>query len=683
MEELQNKFLEEANDLIQNLEDALLELDKNPEDKNIIDEIFRIMHSLKGNSAMFGYEKISEFTNNLENVYDMVKNGKVSVDRELLDITFSAADHIKLLLDKSNEENEDVQNQHTALNSRILKRIENATGSAGSDTDNASPESETSASADDSEDNVKTYHVAFEPNEAILQNGTNPLYLMDELKQIGDIKVIAHIENIPGIKEINPKNCYTAWDIFVATSQGSNAIEDVFIFVEDESTLVIKEMSEGNVLETQAFLEKFEELKLESGLISDNKLKELTDSLAKASEKASDTEAPAKSVKKESKETAISSIRVSSEKIDELMNMVSELVTTQANLSLISQNTESSDLEQVSEKVENLTRQLRDIAFNISLIPIDSMATRFQRLVRDLSNEFQKDINFETQGTEIELDKTLIQGLTEPLMHLLRNSIDHGIESKEERRRKNKPEKGQIKLNAYYSGKNVHIQIIDDGKGIDPQDIKDKAVRKELVSPDEEFSDRELYNMIFMSGLSTAKKITGVSGRGVGMDVVKEKINEVRGDVEVESEIDKGTTITIKLPLTLSIIDGLLVSLEDTHYVIPLSAVEKIYDVKKQQLDNAFNNFIVLDNTQVPFYYLREEFEVQSEPPESQHLIVVKYDDNKIGLTFDQVIGEYQAVIKSLGKHYKNQEIISGATIMGDGTVALVMDTNKIIKEFS
>jgi two-component system chemotaxis sensor kinase CheA len=295
--------------------------------------------------------------------------------------------------------------------------------------------------------------------------------------------------------------------------------------------------------------------------------------------------------------------------------------------------------------------------------------------VRDLSLELEKEVVLVAEGRETELDKTIIENLAEPLMHLIRNSLDHGIEDAEERRKAGKPAQAVITIKALYSGNQVFIQVIDDGRGIDPAKVKRKAIEKGLISEDA--------ILIFLPGFSTAEKVTDVSGRGVGMDVVKKKIFDIRGEVDIQSEINKGTTITIKLPLSLSIIDGLLVKVDTTHFVFPLYAVQKCYEVKKSQITSAFNNMIAVDGEQISFFSLRNQFDIHENYPEILQLVTVAYENHKVGLVVDKVVGEYQAVLKPLGKLYKQQDILSGASILGDGTVALVMDTNKVIKDFS
>jgi len=341
------------------------------------------------------------------------------------------------------------------------------------------------------------------------------------------------------------------------------------------------------------------------------------------------------------------------------------------------------ELTLIAENISFLTRQLRDNSFSMSLVPVDSVLIRFHRLVRDLSKEFNKEINFVSEGSETELDKNIIQSLTEPLMHILRNSIDHGIESREKRRDLGKPDHGTILFKTFYSGTHVIIEINDDGAGIDPEKIRKRAIEKKIITSENKLTEKELINLIFQPGLSTAQKITGVSGRGVGMDVVKRRISDIRGEVEVNSKLNTGTSIRIKLPLTLSIIDGLLVKINKTNFVIPLSVIDKIYPVEHHKLAGSFNNILVLNGEQVPYYYLRDEFNISSDVPDTEHVVVVRYENKRIGLAVDVVVGEYQAVLKPLGKYYTKQEMIAGATILGDGTVALVVDTNKIINKFS
>ena len=672
MDKFKEKFLEEANENIADLEDALLKLEKSPEDPDLVERVFRSMHSLKGGGAMFGFQKLSDFTHHLENIYDRVREGALDINKGLLDLTLQSVDHMKLLLDEGNELSRNTEISHKNLSIQIVKFLDEEQKNGNDKSDEILPQQK---------EGQKTYYIYFKPDEDIFSDGTNPLFLLDEMGELGDILALPCM-NIPVLNEYDPKKCYTHWEILLATKEGEDAIHDVFIFAEDQSTIEIHELAEHNLIENQDFVSGVKDQADFSNDLGIDVIKAKVAQLQKV-QKVSEEQNETRTNRKNGKEQSISSIRVASEKIDHMMNLVSELVTTQARLTLHSEKSEDSELNMIAENVQKLSRQLRDNAFDIALVPVETMLTRFQRLVRDLSSSLNKQVSFTAEGTDTELDKNIIETLTDPLLHILRNCIDHGIETPMERKAKGKPEEGKILLKAFYSGASVHIQIHDDGRGIDPEKIRSKAIEKGILGSDDHLSRREIFELLFKSGFSTSENVTDVSGRGVGMDVVKRKLAEIRGEVEIDSEKDQGTTLTVKLPLTLSIIDGLLVQIEHNRYVIPLSAVDKIYAARHDEVVDTFNNLIVLDGEQIPFYYLREEFNLPESDSELEEIVVVEYEGNRIGLVVDTVIGEYQAVLKSLGKMYKQQDTVSGATILGDGTVALVLDTNKMIDQFS
>lgn len=677
MDNFKKKFIEEATEHINELEKALLELENSPNNKELIEKVFRAMHSLKGGGAMFGFDKISEFTHHLETIYDYVRTGEMQITADLLNLTLASVDHLSNLLNDDKSTHAEVVQRHVELSNKISEVINKKKhGIIDHKIKDISAQPKSTSS-----EVIYTYYIVFQPNEGIFDNGTNPLYLVDELNGLGSMVAIPHLNLMPSFDELVPSKCYTHWEIFLTTSQDVNAITDVFIFVEDECKIDIHKLSDTNLLSNPQFIEKLNEVRKGEKEFGINNVQNFVSRLSSQliqKEKRSEEK-----VNIASKENAISSIRVSSEKLDTLMNLVSELVTTQARLTLYGDQDGNPELISIAENVQKLSRQLRDIAFSIVLIPIENLLTRFQRLVRDLSQELKKDVQFIAEGTETELDKTIIENLTDPLLHILRNSLDHGIEKPEIREKIGKPRQGTILLKAFYSGANVHIQISDDGAGMDPERIRLKAISKGILSADVTLTNKEIFDLVFLPGFSTAANVTDVSGRGVGMDVVRRKIADIRGEVEVESKLNIGTTITIKLPLTLSIIDGLLVKVADIFYVIPLTAVDKIYAADHAKLVNTFNNLIVLDGQQIPFFYLRNEFGITDKLSKNEQVVVVRFEDKRIGLVVDYVEGEYQAVLKPLGKYYKNQEIISGATILGDGTIALVFDTNKAIKHFS
>lgn len=675
MDDFRNKFVEEASELIDKLEEGLLKLEKDTKNATLIQQVFRIMHTLKGNSGMFGFDLIDKFTHNLETIYDLVRNNELELTPDILNTTLSCIDHLKAMLDEANYDDPDFQTTHSGL----MLKINNITKPK---TDTTPDQEEEKPATPKAEEDENTYYILFIPNETIFNNGTNPLYLLDELAELGRCKIFANFNKVPTFSKYNPNLCYTYWEIFLSTTKDVSAITDVFIFVEEECKIDIQKIAEINLLQSKKFIEDLTKL-------ANSHTEDI--GIVKAQQLAAKTIVAIKQEKSEiikrerlnTKDKSTSSIRVASEKLDSLMNLVSELVITQARLNLFDEQNDVPGLASIVENVQKLSRQLRDLAFGIVLIPVENLITRFQRLVRDLSAELKKDVEFITEGTDTELDKTIIENLADPLMHIIRNSLDHGIEPADVRRAKGKPARGTIKFKAFYSGANVIIQISDDGAGINPETIKEKAINKGIIQPNRKLTKKEILDLIFLPGFSTATRITDVSGRGVGMDVVKKKISGIRGEVDVESELNVGTTITIKLPLTLSIIDGLLVSISDTSYVIPLSAIQKIYATDKDSIYKSFNNLITLDNEQIPFFSLRKEFNLEPSNEKMEQIIIVNYEDNKVGLVADYVVGEYQAVLKPLGRHYKNHDIFSGATILGNGTVALVMDTNKIIKMFA
>jgi len=383
------------------------------------------------------------------------------------------------------------------------------------------------------------------------------------------------------------------------------------------------------------------------------------------------------------KKIRVSTVRVKAENLDNMINLVSELVTMQARLQILAQ--ENGDLELISfaENFQKLSRQFRDLSFEMRLVPLQNLFVKFQRLVNDVSKELSKDVDFVTEGLETELDKNVIEHISEPILHILRNSLDHGIEDMETRRELNKPEKATIQLKAYYSGADVIIQLQDDGKGIDPEKIKKIAIDKGLIQTNSNLSKKEILNLLFEPGFSTKKNVSNLSGRGVGMDVVKRKIEELRGSVEIQSEIEIGTLMKIRLPLTLSMIDGFLVKIHENSFIIPLSAIDKIHELKKGQLNSAFNHVIKIGEEQIPFINLMNGNGNSDNSTHAKYLVKINYENKKVGLAVDEVLGESQVVLKPLGHLMRTKDYFSGATIMGDGKVALVIDTNKLIQQFA
>jgi two-component system, chemotaxis family, sensor kinase CheA len=673
MEDFKKKFVVEALDHINDLEESLLVLENAPTDKDEIETTFRAMHSLKGGGAMFGFDEISQITHDLETIYDKIREGTLTVSSQLISLTFKVIDVIKDLLQEEDFDKKEFD--------ALLKELKQF---SAEDLQTFKAES----AADVSKDLYNTYFIRFEPDAQIMENGTNPLFLIDELTSLGKCYVRPDYSKQPAWEDQDFSNCYFSWSIVLSGIITENELKDVFIFVEDDCSLEIERIYDGDIFaipDMRQMIASFAGADYRMPL----KLAEFrhflalhTQNTSAMQDRLTEGAVEAGENRKTKQNAIIASIRVASEKVDMLMNLVSELVTTQARLSLFADNFDNPELTAIAENIQKLSRELRDNAFSIVLIPIESIMTRFQRMVRDLSAELHKETIFETVGGETELDKTIIENLTDPLMHILRNSLDHGLECPVERIAAGKPRAGKISFKAFHSGPNVFIQVSDDGRGLDVEKIRAKAIAKKMISHEQNLSDRDIFELIFLPGFSTAESVSDISGRGVGMDVVRKKISAIRGEIEVDSTFGKGTCITIKLPLTLSIIDGLLVKVSDIFFIFPLSAISKIFSMDSCQTN--YGNLVVVDGEQIPFFDLKKEFALShSSSGSGRELVVVRSEDKVIGMVVDSVLGEYQAVLKPLGKHYKDQEVVSGATILGDGTIALVIDTGKAIKKFA
>ena len=659
------KFVEESLDNVNDLEEALFLLEKDSKNKEIIERIFRAMHSLKGGGAMFGFNDLSEFTHNLETVFDMVRNNKLDVYYDLISLTFASIDHIKRLLESGDlKDATDIQEQK-----KFIEKVQRYIKGQGS----PSGASFSEVTQVQNSGTWTNYLITIKPEESLLKNGTNPFFLIEDLTALGEAQTLVLVSRIPELADINVLNIYVDWQFVLYTDQSINDIKDVFIFVEDECKIDIQPLPAGRYIDGQPLNEILDRARVSETFL---KVDDFAIFKTAAEEKVSTDEEAKKAQLKEHK---ISSIRVSSKKIDELVNAVSELVTIQAQLNLFAEKSGDGAISALAENIQKITRQLRDNAFEISLIPLQSELMRFQRLVRDLSKDMKKEIDFIIEGGDIELDKNIIEHLTDPLLHILRNSVDHGIELPDDRIKSGKSPKGTILFKAYYSGSSVIIKVIDDGKGIDPDALFQKAVKKGVVGEKDVLSRKEIFDLVFVSGFSTKDKVSDVSGRGVGMDVVKNKIGEIRGEVSIDSVPGQGTTLTLELPLTLSIIDGLLVMVAGRQYVIPIANIERIFAVGAVKLSQGVANSIVIGNEQYAFLNLREMFHEEASDVAKQQFLLVNYEDKKVGLLVDRVVGEYQTVVKPLGRYLRKIDIISGASVMGDGSISMVLDTNRMI----
>jgi two-component system chemotaxis sensor kinase CheA len=684
-------YREEAIELLTELESSLLELEDTPDDHDLISRVFRAMHTIKGSGAMFGFDAIAAFTHEVETVFDLVRNGKMKVTKELLNLTLQSRDHISALLDASSGLGEADGSEGEAIIAG-LRTLAQPAEEAKSQVIPPAPPIEV---AKPQEAGLQTWRIRFEPNRELLLCGSNPLSLLNELRDLGTCEITAQFNNVPPLEALVAEHCYLSWDMVLTTSRGESAIKDVFIFVEDDCRITIKLIDDAAKADDD--VRKLGEILIDRGDLSPDLLQSvlhqqkplgelLVASGAVTQEKVVSALVEQQHVKTTRQERtaapeAAASIRVPAERLDQLVNLVGEMVTVQARLTQVANKMGEAGFVAIAEEVERLTNELRDTALNIRMLPIGSTFSKFKRLVRDLSMELGKEIEMETFGAETEIDKTVIEKLNDPLVHIIRNSIDHGIEKPDKRVAAGKPRTGTIRMGAEHAGDSVLITIYDDGGGINRDTIHKKAIELGMVSATAELTDQEVYSYIFAPGFSLAAKVTSVSGRGVGMDVVKRGIEGLRGTIVVDSELGIGTTITLKIPLTLAIIESLLVKIGDSHFVLPLAAIEECVELSRQDIVTSHGrNVANVRGHLTPYICLREQFGVPGERPEIEQIVIVAVHGTRIGFVVDFVVGEHQTVIKPLGVLYQDIKGISGATILGDGSVALILSPGDLAK---
>jgi two-component system chemotaxis sensor kinase CheA len=659
-------FRQEAQELLEVLEQALLDLEHAPGDTDLVDSAFRALHTIKGSGAMFGFDAVAGFTHHVETAFDLVRKGKVDASPGLIAVALSAKDRMRLLI-------EHPETTDTAAGDEILLALKLIIEGAPAPPPAAEPPS-------------TTWRIHFRLAENAMAMGTNPLLLLDELRSLGTATVTALTDAIPKLDRLVPTDCHIGWDVILSTSKPRSAIEDVFLFVIDEAELTI------TAIDTAGEADRLGEILIDRGtvrpevvasaLASQLPLGTLLvqagdlnqDKLAAALAEQEHVRAGARAAK------AADSIRVPAERLDELMDRVGELMIAQSRLTQVAAGSSDVQVKAVAEEIERLAVELRDTTMGVRTLPIGSLFGRFRRLVHDLAQELGKQIELTTVGEETELDKTMIERLNDPLIHLIRNAIDHGLELPDARSAASKPVAGHITLSARHAGAEVLVSIADDGSGLDRARIQARAEEQGLLSPGAKLSDGELFQILFQPGFSTAREVTSLSGRGVGMDVVKRAIEGLRGKIDVASVPGKGTTVTLRLPLTLAIIDGLLVRVGDGRYVLPLSAVEECVELSAgEDARSQGRSFLSVRGDLVPYLRLRELFRSAAPADPYQKVVIVSFGEHRVGLVVDQVIGNHQTVIKSLSKLHSGTGTFSGATILGDGAVALILDIAALV----
>ncbi len=661
-------FRQEARELLEQLEQGLLDLEQNPSDADLVNSTFRALHTIKGSGAMFGFAEVAAFVHEFETAFDRVRKGQAQATPELVAVALDAKDHIHKLIEQPDAAVSGGQDILDAL--RVILEGGAAPGATIA-LDEPSP---APAEAASSVPASGRWRLRFRlPGDALVY-GTNPLLLLDEIRAIGPCTITALTDTVPPIEVIDPEVPYVGWQVDIEAEDPRPAIDDVFLFLKDGMELSVEPLAEpvltppaGAALAPVA-----------------QPVEPVPDAApapraAKAKEAAPQPRA-APADKEPASERVASSMRVDAERLDELMDRVGELVIAQARLTQIAAMSSDANLKTIAEELERLSSGLRDTTMGIRMVPIGTLFSRFRRLVHDLSRELGKEIEFITSGEDTELDKTMIERLADPLVHLIRNAVDHGLEDADRRLKAGKPAKGTVRLSAVYAGAEVAISVTDDGAGLNAERIRAKAEEAGLLAPDAKIADQDLWQMIFAPGFSTAREVTSLSGRGVGMDVVKRTIDGLRGSIDVATTPGQGSTMTLRLPLTLAIIDGMLVRVGNGRYTIPLAAVEECVELPEGIEANARGrNFLDIRGSLVPFLRLREVFGTRAPAEPHQKVVIVSSGEGRVGLVVDQIIGNNQTVIKQLSKLHAPIKSFSGATILGDGTVALILDTAHLV----
>ncbi len=687
------------------MEESLLRLEDDPADGDTIGELFRAAHTIKGSAGLFGFTAIVDFTHILEDVLDRVRDGAVTIDPGLIALLLESGDHLQELLLVCAIERGELTNAARAREAALADRLRIY---------QKNPAPMVSApGADVVRDGAVAsdlWHISLRFGNNVFRSGLDPLVFIRHLGGLGHIVHLTTLADaIPPASDMDPESCYLGFEISFASAADKKAIAEVFDFVSDDCAIhilpphskiveyieLIRRLPEaenrlGEILVESGALTRRE---LEVGLAQQRETTVATDTprlgeilvQQRAVEPVLVQAALEKQTRvKEQKTKESHFIRVQADKLDTLINLVGELVIASAGANLLAQRAQDSAFLEATSVVTDLVEEIRDGALRLRMVPIGEIFHRFQRVVRDVSHELGKDIELTIKGADTEVDKTVAEKISDPLTHLLRNSMDHGIEAPERRLAIGKPATGKLTLNAYHDAGSIMIEIIDDGGGLNRQRIHDKAVDRGLIAPNAVLSDREIDQLIFEPGFSTAETVTNLSGRGVGMDVVKRNITALRGTIELESEPGRGTRVGIRLPLTLAIIDGFLVGVAQASYVVPLDMVQECVELSETERQAAHQrNFFNLRGQVLPLIFLRDHFSLPENRSRRENVVVVRSGGHLAGLVVDELHGEFQTVIKPLGKLFSLLRGVSGATILGNGSVALILDVAALVQQMA
>ncbi|TLX52246.1 chemotaxis protein CheA [Pseudoalteromonas ruthenica] len=663
-------FFEESFEGLDAMESELLNLTPGEADSETLNTIFRAAHSIKGGSGTFGFTSVSDFTHVLETLLDQIRQGQRQLEAQHVNLLLRSVDCLREMLQALQSEQE--PELHTAK--ELQQQFEEILGLSEGEV--AANENQASASPSQQVE-TNTYQILFKPHHHLFKTGNEPLFMLSDLGDLGSIEVEADLSAIPEIQNLQGDECFMSWKVFLQTEATQEQIKEVFEWVEDDADI---------------------DISLCGGLFSEQESSAPTEPLERddAAQQSSEnepvaqaTQAPASKGKaNKAKSNESTSIRVGIDKIDSLINMVGELVITQSMLSQlgeqeVTENTLAALQEGLAQLAHN-TRDLQENVMRIRMLPISFVFSRFPRLVRDISQKLGKQVELKILGEGTELDKTVMEKISDPMVHLVRNSLDHGLETPEQRKQSGKPEIGTVTLNAFHQGGNIVIEIMDDGRGLNTGKIREKAIANGLIDGNEELSDDDINELIFEPGFSTADEVSDISGRGVGMDVVRQNISSLSGSIEVVSTPGTGSTFTIRLPLTLAILDGQLVRIAEHTYIVPLITIVESLQIDTNKVSRVGKSLEVLRlrDEYIPILRLYQLFNHHDAITELDKalLVVVECDNQKVGLLVDDLLAQQQVVIKSLEANYQKVDGVSGATILGDGRVSLIVDIAGLTK---
>lgn len=705
-------FFAEAEDLLNSMEAGLLRLDEGDSDSETINDIFRAAHTIKGSAGLFGLNDIVSFTHIVENVLDRARDNKITVSGDLLSILLPCRDHIALLVEHAMQQHgndEECLAKGQALLTSLQPWLEDDASAAAKDTALAAP---TPALQADyikslvSESERESWHISVRFGPDLLRNGMDPLSIMRFLASLGEITHITTItDHLPDYEHFDPEQLYLGFEIALTSSASQQQIEDAFMFVRDDSELtiipprsnidayvnLIKSLPEdskrlGEIL-VKSHAISYQELEAALAMQkqqakSQNAVSMLGDILIEGEAVAPEVVSAALDKQKKNSERKTSPenrfIRVDAERLDTLINLIGELVINRQRIDLLASKMGNPTLVEAVTSMGNFTEAIRDAALTLRMVPVGDTFQKFKRVVRDTAKSLNKEIELEIEGAETELDRSMVEKLNDPLMHIVRNAMDHGIESIAVREARGKPAQGTIKLTACHDAGHIVIGIHDDGGGLDVEKIRKKAIANGILDESVHLSRQELFQLIFHPGLSTAEQVTNLSGRGVGMDVVKRNIEELQGGVEIESEMGVGTSLNIRLPLTLAIIDGFHVVAGAIDFIVPQNAILECVDLNSLSHSHG-QNCVNLRGEQVPYIRLREIFSLQGADAEREKIVVVQFGEKRAGIVVDELHGEIQTVVKPMGPIFQALKGIGGSSLLGTGAVALILDIQQLI----